>query len=256
MRIAICIVGQLRTAHLTAENYKKFCGGLWDQCDFFVHTWAENTPAPGFEIGPSYNAADYPRPLPTNHLKTFIDFYNPKRILIDRFKNYVQLPNLTTWMPIYYSIQQCLLLKQEYERDHKFYYDRVVVIRPDLAIDTEKFSLAKLLIPVNGRTFCYADMHNEKTNKVDTAIWAVANAMADDLMKFHSLYQTLPAPHVEDQIVLKDYLTSKNIRLIPLGFDQLWIYRNYHRYDWDISPNNPLECKNIDADSAIKERPL
>jgi hypothetical protein len=159
-------------------------------------------------------------------------------------------------MPIYYSIQQCLLLKQEYERDHKFYYDRVVVIRPDLAIDTEQISLAKMLMPVGGRTFCYADMHNEKTEKVDTAIWAVTSAMADDLATFHTLYQKLPSPKIEDQIVLKDYLKSKNILLIPLGFDRLWIYRNYHRYDWDISPNNPLECKNIDADTAIKERPL
>jgi hypothetical protein len=130
------------------------------------------------------------------------------------------------------------------------------VIRPDLAIDTEKISLADLLMLVRSQTFCYADMHNEKTNKVDTAIWAITSAMADDLTQFHTAYQNLPNPKIEDQILLKDYLTSKNIMLMPVGFNKLWIYRNYHKYDWDISPNNPLECKNIDADPAIKERPL
>ena len=254
MRIAICIVGQLRTGHLTAENYKKFCGKLWDQCDFFVHTWAENTPAPGFEIGPSHYPADYPRPLPTNHLKTVIELYNPKRILIEQFKDYTKLPNITAWMPIYHSIRQCLLLRQEYERVHKFYYDRVVIIRPDLAIDTENLSLASMVEPIG--VFCYADMHNETTKKVDTTIWVMSSSIADQVVKFENVWQALPDPKLDDQLIFRHYLTSKNIILKPLGFGSIWIYRNYHKYDWDIPPNKPMDCKNVDADPAIKERPL
>ena len=256
LRIAICIVGQLRTAHLTAENYKKFIGEYWNQCDFFVHTWAENTPAPGFEIGPSSDSADYPRPLSTNHLKSFIDFYNPKRILIDRFKNYKELPDLTTWMPVYYSIQQSIQLKNEYEHMHKFYYDYVVVLRPDLSIDTDSFKLHDMISRIGQRSFCFVDMHGVGDDQVDTTIWACTNPTITTLMSFHDAYQKYPSPKPDDQQFLSRFLKSRKNPIVPMGHGHTWIYRNHHKYDWDIPPDRPMECKNIDTDTAIKEKLL
>ena len=37
--IAVCLSGQIRTGIYAAPNIKRFIGDLWDNCDFFIHTW-------------------------------------------------------------------------------------------------------------------------------------------------------------------------------------------------------------------------
>ena len=39
MRIAICFSGQLRTGVWAIPAIKSFIGDLWENCDFFLHTW-------------------------------------------------------------------------------------------------------------------------------------------------------------------------------------------------------------------------
>ena len=39
MKIAVCFSGQIRTGIENHPNIKEFFGKLYNDCDFFIHTW-------------------------------------------------------------------------------------------------------------------------------------------------------------------------------------------------------------------------
>lgn len=161
MRIAICFNGQLRTAMHAAPAIKKWIGNLWDNCDFFVHTWDINTyKGPGKHFYESVKTLtninlssckknQFDVPLTVSEIIFIKDFYKPKFLIVDNYQkirdywslyhqeNYVKKFNLneggTYWESLYYSFYRSIELKYMYEKENNFEYDLVFKIRPDVS---------------------------------------------------------------------------------------------------------------------------
>ena len=131
--VAICFSGQLRTCKHAAKNILNFftpsdgCA-VFDRpvrTDYFMHTWNHNTwrfhkkEHPEFQIiAIDEHDIDYMR-------KTF----DLKDFKVGDFEKY---PNSDyAWDPLFYSFDQSMILKRDYELANGFEYDLVIKIRPD-----------------------------------------------------------------------------------------------------------------------------
>ena len=120
--IAVCFSGQIRTGIYAAPNIKRFIGNLWDNCDFFIHTWDRSNEKPtpkqvsdGNEFGDEQ----------TIDFETFNKIYNFKKIDITPR---IPLGDRGQWLSWLLSIH----LKQKYEIENSKKYDYVVKLRPDI----------------------------------------------------------------------------------------------------------------------------
>tara|TARA_R110000868_G_scaffold8320_5_gene43523 strand:- start:29 stop:823 length:795 start_codon:yes stop_codon:yes gene_type:complete len=264
MKIAFCFVGQLRSGqhNIVQQNYKKFISELWGNCDFFIHTWNINTPSPGFEI--NIDAAVIPEEIvPISGIQLFSNYYKPKSLTVDRYSEYCERTSAYTLQPIYYSISQALLLKQQHERQHSFQYDYVVISRPDLAINYDSVTLASIIRAVMDNSIHFADIHNQHLSFFDNCMWIGTNNNLNLTTTFHSHYQDIstidgvPMSGPDDQQYLRSWLMdSHQILGIPFGFDDIWIYRNYHLLDFQLLPNDVTGVKHVDVNNNIRPRPL
>lgn len=140
MRVALCISGQMRT-------YKE-CFDLLNKNilqtlspDIFIHTWE------GSGISHKEKKDTEEGIVTFDDLK---NLYNPKDIVIENFESSfleeykgVKVPevlkkkepsNYKGSIPLFYKMYECNKLKKEYEKKHKFKYDVVIKLRPDLMI--------------------------------------------------------------------------------------------------------------------------
>lgn len=177
MRIAICFNGQLRTAVHAAPQIRKWIGSLFNQCDFFIHTWDSNTYKSGqpnlekcLKILANINLSNHSRnrqvevPVTNNELNFIKNFYKPKGFIVDCYeetseywvkyweKNYLQQFNLKNapgnyWNPLYYSFYRAIEMKRAYEKLNSFTYDLVIKMRPDVS-----YPLIDGKMPIDGCT--------------------------------------------------------------------------------------------------------
>jgi hypothetical protein len=160
MRIAVCFSGQLRTGVWAIPAIKSFIGDLWENCDFFFHTWDShynknysneliknlnnlmsvdiNYTNPNRNIWTSVSSEDLAR---------FLTIYNPKLFLIENYNttfnriadcqnNYIRQHHLTQgfeYFPpiLYYSHYRSVEMVCQYEQQHEFTYDIIIKLRPD-----------------------------------------------------------------------------------------------------------------------------
>ena len=87
MRIAICFSGGLRSSDQTSQYIKRYIGDLWDNCDFFLHTWDHESISDHDKL--SLKATNMTRPgmfpLDQSKIDRFCDFYQPKVKMIEEW---------------------------------------------------------------------------------------------------------------------------------------------------------------------------
>jgi hypothetical protein len=112
--IALCFSGQIRTGIYAAPNIKRFIGNLWDDCDFFMHTWDVSNEKPTPEQARDGNMFGNKQEI---DFEAFNKIYNFKKIDITPR---IFLGDRGQWLSWLLSMH----LKQK--------YDYVVKIRPDV----------------------------------------------------------------------------------------------------------------------------
>lgn len=138
MRIAICFSGGLRSSDQTSQYIKRYIGDLWDNCDFFLHTWDHESISIHDTLSLKTNIIALPSMFPMDQSKIdrFCDFYQPKVKMIEEWTQSIAYIGLGE--PLWESFAKVISLKKEYEQTHNFTYDFVVRIRPDILIHSSK----------------------------------------------------------------------------------------------------------------------
>lgn len=175
MRIAICFHGQLRTACHAAPAIKSYLGDLWENCDFFIHTWDVNN-----YVNPNRNFRDYinilngiqmengtdticssilkfgglpvKKMITADEIEFIQKFYQPKFFKVESYEKWFEKhsnlitknDNLPTYRsPFYYSFFSSVQGKKSFENENGFIYDAVVKLRPDVSFLVNKMPIYK-----------------------------------------------------------------------------------------------------------------
>ena len=119
--IAVCFSGQIRTGIHAAPNIKRFIGDLWDNCDFFIHTWNVSNEKPTPKQARDGNMFGDKQEIDFETLNKIYNFKKiniTPRMLLDR----------GSWLSWLLSVH----LKQQHEIETNKKYDYVVKLRPDM----------------------------------------------------------------------------------------------------------------------------
>jgi len=119
--IAVCFSGQIRTGVYAAPNIKRFIGDLWDNCDFFIHTWNVSNEKPTPKQAKDGNMFGDAQEI---DFETLNKIYNFKKINIT--------PRILLDMGLWLSWLLSVHLKQQHEIENNKKYDYVVKLRPDM----------------------------------------------------------------------------------------------------------------------------
>lgn len=135
--VAICLSGQIRTGRQAAKNILKFftphqgCT-MFDRpvrTDYFMHTWNKNT----WRFHKKHHDEFKILPIDNNDIDFLTDAYKFKEFKVGDFEKYPDSKN--PWDPLFYSFDQSMILKRDYELEHSFEYDLVIKIRSDIVYD-------------------------------------------------------------------------------------------------------------------------
>lgn len=135
--VAICFSGQLRTCKHAAKNILSFftppngCT-IFDRpvrTDYFMHTWNKNTWRFHKRDHNEFQIID----IDDHDIDYMRKTFNLKDFKVGDFEKY---PNSAfSFDPLFYSFDQSMILKRDYELDNGFEYDLVIKIRPDIVYD-------------------------------------------------------------------------------------------------------------------------
>jgi hypothetical protein len=135
--VAICFSGQLRTCEHAAKNILRFftppdgCT-IFDRpvrTDYFMHTWNHNT----WRLPKKHHHHFEILAIDDNDIDFMRHTFKLKDFKVGDFEKY---PNSAyAWDPLFYSFDQSMILKRDYELNHGFEYDLVIKIRPDIVYD-------------------------------------------------------------------------------------------------------------------------
>lgn len=218
LKIAVCLVGQVRTSHATHGGIKEYLGSHLNNCDFYIHTWTKNTLSPGVEtavLDRETIVKFHSWPVPLKHIQILSEEYNPKELLVEEF---VYDPKILC-PGFYQSLNRVI--------DHvRNDYDLIVVMRPDLVFDSSK-KLSTDLEFLEKYDFLYTDMFEDGDTKIDSALWIFPASNLKVIKEFceHLINDN---PVVDDQVYLKSWLEGKGIKIKAVHNKNIWIYRLYH----------------------------
>jgi len=226
MKIAVCFIGQMRTALNTNLSIKKYIGTLKESCDFFIHTWNINTPAPGIETDILEMHIVY------KELKEYIDpiiieeysqIYSPLSMIVEDFSSYLKIGSVS--MPFYYSVKRVLELKNKHEINSNVKYDYIVVCRPDLFIGDNKSLENDLELITEDSDFAFLDISNDGHQQIDSSLWIFKGDLANSIMMFDD-YRVDTSNKENDQILLKRWLEiDLNVKTTPFPNKNAYILR-------------------------------
>jgi hypothetical protein len=131
MKIAVCFSGQIRTGIENHPNIKEFFGKLYNECDFFIHTW-------NFSEYKTYNGSNIskkPTIEPIEKFEQIKKLYSPKKIIVDIKHIAYETAEKYGIQPLWYSFWKSIELKKQYEMENNFKYDYVIKFRPDLVLN-------------------------------------------------------------------------------------------------------------------------
>jgi hypothetical protein len=145
MKIAICFYGQARTSKFASTNLKRYFGDLIKDIDFFTHTWDIRMDRPLGMLRTTFNEPVKIDPTITDDYK---QAYNHKDFLVEdqvQLRNFLQErysnTGITTSSEMtypYHSFYRAMQFKKQYEAMHKFTYDVVIKLRPDILFPPDR----------------------------------------------------------------------------------------------------------------------
>jgi hypothetical protein len=155
LKVAVCIAGHMRMFDKTHNSFfKKIITRYGANTDFFVHTW-ETLEGLCKCSGCRGTREHITQTNTFNRLNDINAIFRPKKIVVDRYdiKDRIKQEtrsiamtkedlngffngNLIEYYAMLYSWNQTRIYMQEYENEHKFQYDVVIRLRPDLLFDT------------------------------------------------------------------------------------------------------------------------
>lgn len=133
-KTAVCISGHLRTFEKTYKSFKTNIIDQLQNVDVFIHTWDS--------LGYSQVKGDAPfiNEKTNNYLEKINELYNPKKILIenfkeingDRFRSRSLEKNPSNSLNMFYSIYMTNKLKKDFEKENNIKYNMCIRTRGDI----------------------------------------------------------------------------------------------------------------------------
>jgi hypothetical protein len=193
MKIAVCFSGMIRTGVESFPNIKNFIGELWDDCDFFIHTWdvdyhnvlTGETPDHFRSVTPSIKL-DETKFLDLNRLYKFksynIEEYDSTLSdLKFMFSNYITSDQ---WIiPWFYSWHKSVILKQMFEEQHKTKYDIVIKLRPDVIFDAD-LRLVNYINLIKDNDFGINMVYNDNGEFITDDIVFISDSKISDIASY------------------------------------------------------------------------
>jgi len=252
MKIAVCFSGNIRTGVNAFPNLKKYFGSLFDNIDFFVHTWDLEDVAPPFlECYDNrsllfYHLRTYvPYNLQETKIHKFNQLYSPKRFVVD-----TPLPRTTIEKPMWVSLQRSLSLMREYENLNNFKYDVVVKLRPDLLFNPGASSFKRDVDLVKKNIMVVVNLQpsdNINSNFIDDVAFFCDNTASEALYSFCSIENN---PHE----YLYKHMVDRGISLKRAFSNSYTPYRKYLLHLDPVDDYNILRLREYDLYFNEKDR--
>jgi hypothetical protein len=135
MRIAVCFSGMIRTGIQAAPNIINFIGDVLPSCEFFLHTWEQQSYRPPL----GRHALDVTTDVP---LLDFCNLYSIKQYQVNDFNT---IGN-NSLHPLWHSWSNSVKLTQHIP------YDYIIKIRPDIIFNPQ-LKLSNMLSNINDDIF-------------------------------------------------------------------------------------------------------
>jgi len=243
MKIAICFSGQTRTSTLSSINLKRFIGDLWDQCDFFIHTW-DIEQLRSKHWGPT---AFKPRPVtqvPMERFEELKQIYQPKKIEIENYNECLssieakhgKLSIGGNWVPLFYSWQKSVLMASEYQQ-----YDVMVKLRTDVIFPSYR-SLKNAINQYNLNQEMFL-VDNLIDTRIDDVFWV---ASASNMLKASEYWFYLYKYWLENDfktLEFIDYMKLMNIKYKKIKNDIIEYQNGYSIFREECKHLDPLNFK-------------
>lgn len=181
MKIAICFCGQIRTGLLALPNIKRFIGNLWDNCDFFIHTW--NYENSKFLARDTLKGKKIIRPesrhVTNEEILNFSNLLNTKKIIIEDYEKFANdrpntIPNI-----VWYTSERVLDIRRQYEIETQTKYDVVIKMRPDIIYPPSRSLEHEIKYFQKNTDKLYSDLLAPW--RLDDVFWVMSSATADKL---------------------------------------------------------------------------
>ena len=206
MRIALCFSGQNRTGHITADNIKRYVGGLLPNCDVFAHFWDSETRGTGYanREGAVSTNEEWHSPKKSDHEK-FTEFYShwaPRTIMVEEYDLQPSKPKWggRRWDPVeqkwhvsmWRSLYEANKLKQDYAQKNQIVYDYTVRLRSDLVFDVSK-NLEEDINTIQGPTMMlfgdhYAIWPIHGMGRIEDIFWVGPTKLMDQVSTYYATY--------------------------------------------------------------------
>jgi hypothetical protein len=209
-RIAICFSAQVRTALYAVDNIKKFFGPLWDQCDFFCHTWLKDTDK---LFGPGESLFENKITVGQDTIDKLHEIYNFKKFKMENWEDLALV--IPYEPPLFYSWIESVKLKQQYEQENNFTYDYVVKLRLD-NIYSDNISLQSLIEKSEPNSLAVNDIM--QNGSVDDFVFISDSLVSDKMIRWYTEW-VKETKTFYAQLELPEFLKREQIKLISLGID-------------------------------------
>lgn len=223
-KLAICFSGAPRTLDQTSPYIKQYIGNLWDNCDFFYHTWDIETTSP-------WSKEDKKEPYSIDYAKIeyFNNFYKPKRISIDSLEG--SFVHFKSQMPMWTSFGRVIQMKKLHESENNFKYDVVIRIRPDLVMHSSKSLEEDLRLTddlEHSLIFCdFNDKNDSVMRYVEDVLIIGCSTAMDYLAQFDDIRRRSLINHIDWQHHMYDYVVDGlGLRLMKMQNNLVGILRN------------------------------
>lgn len=250
MRIAVCFIGMIRAGVEASENLKQWFGPVYNDIDFFMHTWEESESKHWHgeclylqnnnRIQNLYRESSYPliQKLKAAYDNKFvsIEVENQEKFLSSEF-----FRKFHCFSPQWYSWYKGMQLVNSYERLNKFNYDVVVKIRPDIIFPKGRNLKDEILRQCDDTSALYTLGYDP--------------VRIDDVMFLGSSYIMRAASRFmidTDKVswetnILGEWLGKRNIPALNTAYTDYAIYRKEH-IELGVSPMKFNKCVNVERD--------
>ena len=237
-RIAVCLVGQIRTGVEVAPIMKSFFGEMYPTLDFFVHTWDTESFSPwaGWRAGHPAELAQQLIPINFTKIEKIKEIYNPISMVVDNLSDYRHThPNGVEHRdqihhqisPQFISTYECNKLRKIHEIICGRSYNTVLRLRFDI-IFTPGYQLIKELqyVAEDPARFFTVDRANRLHYAVEDIAWLAQPDIFDIAVNF-ALERELVGSDIDELVHFKNYLTDKKVNVSSFKNNDVYIYRDF-----------------------------